>query len=110
MFPGINPKQVEKMMKQMGIKQIDIPAEEVIIKLKDKDLIIKNPKVSKVNMMGQETIQITGDIEEREIKAPITEDDVKVVAEQSNVSLDEAEKALIDSNGNLAEAILKLKQ
>lgn len=110
MFPGINPKQIEKMMKQMGVKQIDIPAEEVIIKLKDKDIIIKNPKVSKVNMMGQETIQITGDIEEREIKAPISEDDVKVVAEQANVSLEEAEKALIETKGNLAEAILKLKQ
>lgn len=110
MFPGLNPKKMEKMMKQMGIKQTKIPAKEVIIRSQDKDIIIKNPAVNKVNMMGQETIQITGDIEEREVKVEISQDDVEVVAEQANVSLEEAEKVLIETNGDLAEAILKLKQ
>ncbi|MBI2003939.1 Nascent polypeptide-associated complex protein, partial [Candidatus Pacearchaeota archaeon] len=31
MFGGIDPKKMQSMMKQMGISQIEIPAEKVII-------------------------------------------------------------------------------
>jgi len=106
MIPKINPRQMEKMMRQMGVKQEEIDASEVIIKAKDKTIIIKNPQVSKVNMMGQESFQITGEVEE----STISEDDIKTVAEQSNVSLKEAKEALQKTNGNLAEAILLLKE
>lgn len=106
MIPKINPRQMEKMMRQMGVKQEEIDASEVIIKAKDKTIIIKNPQVSKVNMMGQESFQITGEIEE----STISEEDIKTVAEQSNVSLKEAENALKKTNGDLAEAILILKE
>ena len=106
MIPKINPRQMEKMMRQMGVKQEEIDASEVIIKTKDKTIIIKNPQVSKVNMMGQESFQISGEIEE----STISEEDIKTVAEQSNVSLKEAENALKKTNGDLAEAILILKE
>ena len=106
MIPKINPRQMEKMMRQMGVKQEEIDASEVIIKTKNKTIIIKNPQVSKVNMMGQESFQISGEIEE----STISEEDIKTVAEQSNVSLKEAEDALKKTNGDLAEAILILKE
>lgn len=109
MFPKLNPKDLEKAMKRMGIKQEEIPANEVIIKCPDKDLVIRNPQVSKVNAMGQETLQIIGDIEE--IKAnKYTDEDVKTVSEQANVSKEKAKEALEKSNGDLAEAILNLKK
>ena len=106
MIPKINPRQMEKMMRQMGVKQEEIDASEVIIKTKDKTITIKNPQVSKVNMMGQESFQISGEIEE----STISEEDIKTVAEQSNVSLKEAKEALEKTNGDLAEAILILKE
>jgi len=109
MFPKINPKQMEKAMKKMGVKQQEIDAVEVIIKTSDKELVINNPHVTKVNMMGQESIQITGDIEERDLKF-YKEEDVKTVMEQANCSEDEAKEALEKSKGDLAEAILNLKQ
>jgi nascent polypeptide-associated complex subunit alpha len=109
MFPKINPKQLEKAMKQMGIKQEEIDATEVIIKTHDKELVIRNPHVAKVNMMGQESLQITGSIEERDLK-PYKEEDVKTVMEQANCSEKEAKEALEKSKGDLAEAILSLKQ
>ena len=90
----------------MGVKQEEIDASEVIIKTKDKTITIKNPQVSKVNMMGQESFQISGEIEE----STISEEDIKTVAEQSNVSLKEAKEALEKTNGDLAEAILILKE
>lgn len=109
MFPNINPKQLQKAMKRMGVKQEEIDATEVIIKTADKELIIRNPSVAKVNMMGQESIQITGDIEERDIK-PYKEEDVKTVVEQADCSEEEAKNALEKSKGDIAEAILSLKQ
>ena len=60
----MNPKMVKEARKKMGIKQEEIPATEVIIKTPDKDLIIRNPQVTKVIAMGQETLQISGTIEE----------------------------------------------
>ena len=111
MFPGMNPRDMQKAMKRLGIKQEEIDAELVIIKTQDKDLIIKNPHVSKVNMMGQETFQVVGDITEigKDDKAEINEDDMSTVMEQTNCSREEALEALQESNGNLAEAILKLQ-
>ena len=110
MFPGINPKMMKQAMKKMGIKQQEIDAEEVIIRTKDKEIIIRNPEVSKVNMMGQETYQITGEEEERERNIEINEEDIKTVMEQANVDEETARKAIEESKGDLAEAILSLKQ
>ncbi len=112
MFPGMNPRKVQQMMKQMGVQQVDIPATKVIIKTEEKEIIINNPSVAKVNMMGQETFQISGDIEEKELSATpeISEDDVKTVMEQANVDENVAQKAIEEAEGDLAEAILKLTE
>ena len=111
MFPGMNPRDMQKDMKRLGIKQEEIDAQNVIIKTADKDIVIKNPQVSKVNVMGQETFQIVGEIEEvSNDKAEINEDDVATVIGQTNCSKEEALEALKESNGNLAEAILKLQK
>ncbi|MBW3021545.1 nascent polypeptide-associated complex protein [Candidatus Woesearchaeota archaeon] len=111
MFPGMNPKKMQQMMKKMGMQQQDIPATEVIIKSADKEIVITDPKVSKINMMGQETFQVVGTIHERgrtSEKIEISEDDIKTVAEQAGVSLDDAKTAIESANGDLAEAILNL--
>ena len=111
MFPGMNPRKMQQMMKRMGIQQVDIPATEVIIRTEDKEIVITEPSVAKVNMMGQETFQISGNIHEKEASSEpeISEDDVKTVVEQANVSEEEAKKALEESNGDIAAAILSLK-
>jgi len=112
MFPGMNPRKVQQMMKKMGMQQQDIDAVEVIIKTEDKEIIISNPSVAKVNMMGQETFQISGNIEERATSSEpeINDDDIKTVAEQASVSEEDAKKALEESSGDLAAAILSLKE
>ena len=107
MIPGMNPRQMNKMMQKMGIKQEEIDAIEVIIKTPDKKLVINNPSVMKVDMMGQKTLQITGDISE---ESNILDEDIKTVSEQAEVSEEEAKKALGETGGDLAEAILKLKK
>ena len=112
MFPGMNPRKMQAAMKQMGIKQVEIPATEVIIKTEEKDIIISNPSVQKVNMMGQENFQISGEITERELSTTpdISEEDVKTVMEQTGKSEEEAKAAIEEAEGDLAEAIMKLKE
>lgn len=111
MFPNINPREMQKAMKRLGIKQEEIDAELVIIKASDKDIVIKNPHVSRVNMMGQETFQIVGNITEvgKEQNIEISEDDMLTVMEQTNCNREKALEALQESSGNLARAILKLQ-
>ncbi|HLD02158.1 MAG TPA: nascent polypeptide-associated complex protein [Candidatus Nanoarchaeia archaeon] len=108
MMPGLNPKMLAQAMKKMGIKQEEIPAIEVIIKTQDgKDLIIRNPQVSKVNAMGQESLQVIGDIEEL---SSVSKEDIDTVAQQAGVSAEKAKKALEENNNDLASAILSLKK
>lgn len=113
MIPGMDSKQMQQMMKRMGVNQEVIEAIEVVIRCPDKDIVISNPDVSKVNMMGQETYQVVGeaveqkrDVEEEVIE--ITEEDLNTVMEQTGVSEDEAFAALEETEGDLAEAIMKL--
>lgn len=107
----MNPRKLQQAMKQLGIQQVEIPATEVIIKTKDKNIVITNPSVSKVNMMGQENFQISGDVHEEEVSSvpDISEDDIKTVMDQTGVSKLAAKKAIEEAHGDLAEAILNLK-
>jgi len=105
MFPGINPKQMQAVMKQMGMAQTEIPSSRVIIEKEDGNKItINNPSVMKIKMQGQESFQISGDVSE---ESGFSEDDIKVVMEKTNCSKSEAKNTL-EETGDLAEAILKL--
>jgi len=110
MLPGINPRQMQQMMRKMGIQQVEIPATEVIIKTKEKLLIISNPSVSKVNMMGQESIQILGEIVEQNLPSlpEISEEDITTIQDQTGVDKETARKALEKNKGDLAATILYL--
>jgi len=116
MIPGMNPKQMKQMerqMKRMGMDMKDLPGvKEVIIRFEDKELVIPDADVNVMNVMGQETYQVTGNAVEVDIETEliIPDEDIEMVANQANVSKDQAEEALISTNGDLAEAILKLNQ
>jgi nascent polypeptide-associated complex subunit alpha len=111
MIPGMNPREMQKAMKRLGIKQEEIDANEVIIKTNNNEIVIKNPQVSKVNMMGQETFQIMGQAEERSISSEpeISQDDIETVASQTGVTEEEAKESIAKNNGDLAKAIIALK-
>ena len=103
----MNPKQMNKMMQKMGVRQEDIDASEVIIKTPEKNLVFKNPQVAKIDMMGQKTYQIIGEPSE---ESSISEEDINTVAEQAKVSKDEAKLALEKHQGDLAEAIMSFQE
>lgn len=108
MFPNVDPKKMQAMMKQMGLSQIDIPSSRVIIEKDDGNrIIIDNPSVTKIKMQGQESFQITGDISEEEEK--FSEDDIQTIIDKTNCTEEQARKILAET-GDLAEAILKLSE
>ncbi len=99
------------MMERMGVSMDQIEGvEEVIIRTVEKDLVIKNANVSEMKVKGSKIFQVVGDdIEERMREKPkFTRDDVLLVAQQAKVSEAKAEQALKDTNGDLAQAILRL--
>ena len=112
MFPGMNSRQAQQMMRKMGINQKEIEAAEVIIKLSDKQLVFSSPQVSHMNMMGQEMYQVVGEPEEvlYESASSITDEDIQTVMQQAEVSEEEAREAIESANGDLADAIMKLQQ
>lgn len=110
MFGGIDPKKMKAMMKQMGIKQEDIEATEVVIKKSDgTSIIIDNPSVTKVVMQGQESWQISGEAHE-EMEMAYSEEDIKLVMEKTGKTREKCEEALERNDGDMAQTIIDLSQ
>lgn len=107
MFPGgMDIGKMQKMMKQMGIESTEIKAKRVVIEKEDENIIISNPQITLIEMSGQKSFQITG---EATTESKLREEDIKMVMEQGGVSRADAEKALKDAGGDIAEAIIKSK-
>jgi nascent polypeptide-associated complex subunit alpha len=105
---NINPKQMQAMMKKMGISQVPIDAKRVIIECEDRNIIIDEPSVLKVNMQGQKTFQITGE-EREESSQPFSDEDVAMVVEKTGKSEAEVREFLENNAGDIALAIMELK-
>jgi len=112
MFPGLNPKKMQGMMKKLGIAQEEIPAKKVIIETEDKNIIIEDPSVTKINMQGQTNFQISGDISEQDTESEEdkSQEDIQTIIEKTNCTEEQAKKALQDANNDLTEALLNLSK
>lgn len=119
LMPGgrMNPKQMKAMMKRMGISQEDIEdVEEIIIRTRTKEIVFKEAAVTAMTVQGQKTYQIVGNPEERartNVEEPaeeggISNEDIKLVMSQTGCTSTEARKALEETDGAPAEAILKI--
>ena len=112
MFGGMNPKQMAQLMKQMGIKNEEIPCAKVIIEKTDGGkIVVTEPNVVLIEMQGQKSFQVSGTISSDEEEGEKQENsDAKMVAEETGCTLEQATKALEETNGDIAEAIMKLKK
>ncbi len=61
-------------------------------------------------MQGTTSYQITGDARFEEAVPEIPDDDVALVASQTGATEEAARAALVETRGDIAEAILKLAQ
>ncbi len=124
-------RQMRRRMQQQGVEMDQIEATRVIIEGTEKTLVLEQPEVILMKQAGQEIYQIIGQAEEfspdvitinsdgdiendeiieaSEVKPTITENDIMLVASQANVDIKEAESILNECNGDIAKAILFLK-
>jgi len=114
MHRRVNPREARRMMQRMGMNMNAVEdVQQVVIKTGSKEIVIEEPEVAILEVQGQKIFQVTGGkIMEKapERKAPaIPEEDARLVADQTGKSLEEAKKALEDSGGDLAKAILTLQ-
>ncbi len=107
MFGKMDPKKMQEMMRKLNIDVEEIPAEEVIIKCKDKNIIISQPEVMLADMMGKEVYQVTGTISE---SIRPNEHDIEMVMSKTGVGREEVVKVLEALDNDLAAAIVELKR
>ncbi|MEM4643102.1 MAG: nascent polypeptide-associated complex protein, partial [Candidatus Bathyarchaeia archaeon] len=109
----ISPREAKRMMQRMGLNMDAIPGvEQVVIKTSSHEIIIEAPEVAVIELQGQKMFQVAGGkVTERVIERKLTipEEDVKLVADQTGRSIEEARKALEQCDGDLARAILLLQ-
>jgi NACalpha-BTF3-like transcription factor len=108
-----------------------IEATRVIIEGPEKTLVIEQPEVVLMKQAGQEIYQVIGEadeyaadefsveekidieetdqVEQLDVKPTITENDVMLVASQGNVDPEEARALLMECNGDIAKAIILIK-
>ena len=113
MFPNVNPRQMKKMMRQMGMEMKELSAKEVIIRNEDgSEITISEPNVSIIEMQGQKTYQVSGGTESvgTGTSAAASDEDVELVASQAGVSKEAAAQALADADGDIAAAIMSLSK
>jgi len=118
----VNPREAKRMMQRMGMSMDSVEGvQEVIIRTISKDIVIEQPEVAILNMGGQKMYQVAGGTVTEKATgtavsgaagakpAAVSEEDARLVADQTGKSVEESKKALIECEGDLAKAILLLQ-
>lgn len=119
---GMDPRQLKKMMEQLGIEVEEFPdVQDITITTSEGTFKVEDPSVTKMSADGEETLQVQGKIVQTEgpkaigeqdssqVELDITDEDIDLVVEQTGASRDEAVDALKANGGNPAEAIIALQ-
>lgn len=120
----MDSRRARRMMNQMGMKMDELgDIKRVILQSDKREIVIEGPQVTSINVQGTKMYQVAGGRESErkptqaaiaaalveETLPEIPEEDILLVAQQANVSIDVARKALEDNDGDLAQAIIKLQ-
>jgi nascent polypeptide-associated complex subunit alpha len=117
----INPREQKRMMQRMGMNMETVEdVQQVIIRTADKDIVIDEPEVAILQVQGQKMYQVIGgQVSEQApsqrqagsaaAQPTFSEEDVRLVADQTGKSPQKAKEALQECGGDLAKAILLLQ-
>ena len=131
MYPGgrpPDPRRMKHMMRKMGIEQEELEGvEQVLIVTRDKEIVFDAPEVVAVTAQGQTTYQVSGRGVERPRGAggapmgaaaasgappararKYSEDDVQLVMQQTGAPEAKVRAALDATDGEVAEAMIRL--
>ncbi len=116
----VKQRALRRQMQKMGMQTENIEGvTEVIIRTETNETVIPQPQVQLTKMGEQDVYSVIGQGETRDltssVKAEASEEievneaDIQLVAQQANVSPEDARQALLDTGGDLARAILLAK-
>ena len=115
---GVNPRQMQRAMRSMGIQQNQVPdVTEVIIRTKTQDIVITSPEVLCIDVKGSKSYQVSGTEQVLAAGAAGGEsvggpsfpaEDIDLVMSQTQCDRDKAIAALTACDGQPAEAIVKI--
>lgn len=122
---SLNPRELERYLKRMGIKMEEVDASYVEIGLKNGDVLkIEGPAVALIKMPNKIYIyqvqapEAAVKLQKRQTQqqqqaqgsyAP-SDEDIALVIEQTSASREEAERALKEANGDIVQAVLSIMQ
>jgi nascent polypeptide-associated complex subunit alpha len=100
---------MKQMMDKMGMSMESLEGvERIVISTAKGDYVFDAAEVVAMTLQGVRSFQITGE-PRFEAKAPaISDEDVRLVMEQTKAPEDKVRKTLTETKGDIAEAILKL--
>ncbi|WP_440060209.1 nascent polypeptide-associated complex protein [Thermogladius sp. 4427co] len=133
MIPGFSPRELKRALKRLGLDVVELDnVTRVEVYMRDKKIVVENPAVLMIKSKDQSILQVTGVFREeglelaredkesektgvsqravREEAIKISDEDIEFVASQTGVSKDEAKRILIETRGDIAEAILRLRE
>lgn len=119
MMPGgrVNPRQMKQAMRKMGIRNEEMKdVVEVVIRTSKEEIVIRRPSVNIMEVQGTKTYQISGEpetralgsVSEEDVSVTVPDEDIELVMSQTGCDRDAAIDALMETDGQPAEAIIKI--
>ena len=106
-------RQMRRQMDRMGIQMEEVEnVQEVIIRTDVKEIVLPKAKVNEMKTKdGTGLYMVTADdYEERELQVPnFSDEDIEFVCDRTGVDKERAKRALAESDGEPAKAILLLE-
>ena len=112
----LSSKNVQKAMNKLNVKSLS-GVIEVIVKLEDHEIILTKPEIQIMKHEGNDVYMINSYESSKNYYIPssslqkelvIKESDVQLVMKQAKVDAGIAERALQESQGDLAKAVMSL--
>jgi nascent polypeptide-associated complex subunit alpha len=111
---GGRPEEMVRVLRRLGVSIEEVDAVKVTVELGDGTLMVVEPPEAVLLVKSRDQPPVFMVVGSHRVERPrgsevrFSEDDVRFVAERAGVSLEEARKALEESGGDIAAAILKL--
>ncbi|MCD6557944.1 MAG: Nascent polypeptide-associated complex protein [Candidatus Aenigmarchaeota archaeon] len=101
-------KKMTELMKEMKMNMRELKANRVVIECDDKNIVIDEPEIIIAKIIDRDSYQITGKVHEEPAGGP-TEEDIKMIMEQTGKDKETILKKLKELNNDLARTIMELK-
>ncbi|OYT55564.1 MAG: Nascent polypeptide-associated complex protein [Candidatus Aenigmarchaeota archaeon ex4484_14] len=101
-------KKMTELMKEMKMNMRELKAKRVVIECEDKNIVIEEPEVIIAKIVDRDSYQITGKVHEEPAGGP-TEEDIKMIMDQTGKDKETILKKLKELNNDLARTIMELK-